>query len=167
MISAPCSDGPSLIVVPHTIAVSELDRIIISGTASGASRALADSLPFLHTPRSIDIVPSSPQREQDGEITGPNMRRPSRAPRHTVGSSTSPVAAPACQNAILAHAADTGADFMVLGGYGQVAACASSFSAAHAPHLEIHDGAGADVQHGGDKILDESSHKWPPVTALP
>jgi nucleotide-binding universal stress UspA family protein len=112
--------GRPLIVVPHTHKQGlKLNRIIVCWDGSRpAARAIADSLPFLQRAKSIDIVVVTGERDKSGEITGTNMRR--HLARHgiTVEIKHFTRGAAGVQNTILAHAADTGADFMVLGGYG-------------------------------------------------
>ena len=112
--------GRPLIVVPHTHKQGlKLDRIIICWDGSRpAARAIADSLPFLQRAKSIDIVVVTGERDKSGEITGTNMRR--HLARHGITVEIKHITrgSAGVQNAILAHAADSGADFMVLGGYG-------------------------------------------------
>jgi nucleotide-binding universal stress UspA family protein len=112
--------GRPLIVVPHTHKQElKLDRIIICWDGSRpAARAIADSLPLLQRAQSIDIVVVTGERDKSGEITGTNMRR--HLARHGITVEIKHITrgGAGVQNAILAHAADTGADFIVLGGYG-------------------------------------------------
>jgi nucleotide-binding universal stress UspA family protein len=112
--------GRPLIVVPHTHKQGlKLDRIIICWDGSRpAARAIADSLPFLQRAKSIDIVVVTGERDKSGEITGTNMRR--HLARHGITVEIKHITrgGAGVQNAILAHASETGADFMVLGGYG-------------------------------------------------
>jgi nucleotide-binding universal stress UspA family protein len=112
--------GRPLIVVPHTHNQGlKLDRIIICWDGSRpAARAIADSLPFLQRGKSIDIVVVTGERDKSGEITGTNMRR--HLARHGITVEIKHITrgGAGVQNAILAHASETGADFMVLGGYG-------------------------------------------------
>jgi len=112
--------GRPLIVVPQAHKQGlKLDRIIICWDGSRpAARAIADSLPFLRRARSIDIVVVTGERDKSGEITGTNMRR--HLARHGINVEIKHITGGGAgvQNAILAHAAETAADFMVLGGYG-------------------------------------------------
>jgi nucleotide-binding universal stress UspA family protein len=112
--------GRPLIVVPRAHKQGlKLDRIIICWDGSRpAARAIADSLPFLRRAQSIDIVVVTGERDKSGEITGTNMRR--HLARHGVNVEIKHITGggSGVQNAILSHAAETGADFMVLGGYG-------------------------------------------------
>jgi len=112
--------GRPLIVVPHAHKQGlKLDRILICWDGSRpAARAIADSLPLLQRGRSIDIVVVTGERDKSGEITGTNMRR--HLARHGINVEIKHItgAGSGVQNAILAHATESGADFMVLGGYG-------------------------------------------------
>jgi nucleotide-binding universal stress UspA family protein len=112
--------GRPLIVVPfdHKQGL-KLERITICWDGSRpAARAIADSLPLLRRAKSIDIVVVTGERDKSGEITGTNMRR--HLARHGINVEIKHITGGGAgvQNAILAHAAETGADFMVLGGYG-------------------------------------------------
>jgi len=112
--------GRPLIVVPldHKQGL-KLERITICWDGSRpAARAIADSLPLLRRAKSIDIVVVTGERDKSGEITGTNMRR--HLARHGINVEIKHITGGGAgvQNAILAHAAETGTDFMVLGGYG-------------------------------------------------
>jgi nucleotide-binding universal stress UspA family protein len=112
--------GRPLIVVPleHKQRLT-LDRIIICWDGSRpAARAIADSLPLLRRAKSIVVVVVTGERDKSGEITGTNMRR--HLARHGIEVEIKHITGGGAgvQNAILAHAAETGTDFMVLGGYG-------------------------------------------------
>jgi nucleotide-binding universal stress UspA family protein len=112
--------GRPLIVVPHAHKQGlKLDRIVICWDGSRpAARAIADSLPFLRRAQSINIVVVTGERDKSGEITGTNMRR--HLARHGINVEIKHITGggSGVQNAILSHAGETGADFMVLGGYG-------------------------------------------------
>jgi nucleotide-binding universal stress UspA family protein len=83
-----------------------------------AARAIADAIPFLKRAKNVEIVVVTGERDKSGEITGANMSR--HLARHGVTVEIKRLAAGNVdvQAAILAHAADSGADFMVLGGFG-------------------------------------------------
>jgi nucleotide-binding universal stress UspA family protein len=113
--------GRPVVVVPyvHKDPV-KLDRILVCWDGSRpAARAIADALPFLRRAKAIEIVVVTGERDKSGEITGTNMRR--HLARHGVEVEIKRITAGGgvdVPNAILSHAADTGAEFMVLGGYG-------------------------------------------------
>lgn len=112
--------GRPLVVVPHAHKQGlKLDRIVICWDGSRpAARAIADSLPFLRRAQSIDIVVVTGERDRSGEITGVNMRR--HLARHGIMVEIKHITGggSGVQSAILSHAAESGTDFMVLGGYG-------------------------------------------------
>jgi nucleotide-binding universal stress UspA family protein len=112
--------GRPVVVVPYvqTKAVS-LERVLVCWDGSRpATRAIADALPFLRRAKAIDIVAVSGERGKGSELVGTNMAR--HLARHGLAVELKRVSAgnvdvPA---AIRTHAAETGADFMVMGGYG-------------------------------------------------
>ena len=75
-------------------------------------------MPFLTRAKNVEILVVTGERDKSGEITGTNMAR--HLARHGVAVEIKrlPVGSTDVQAAILAHAADVGANFMVLGGYG-------------------------------------------------
>ena len=112
--------GRPVVVVPHvqTQGVT-LDRVLVCWDGSRpATRAIADALPFLRRAKALDIVAVSGERGKGSELVGTNMAR--HLARHGLKVelkrlSAGNVDVPA---AITAHATETGADFMVMGGYG-------------------------------------------------
>jgi nucleotide-binding universal stress UspA family protein len=112
--------GRPVVVVPHvqTQGVT-LDRVLVCWDGSRpATRAIADALPFLRRAKAIDIVAVSGERGKGSELVGTNMAR--HLARHGLKVelkrlSAGNVDVPA---AITARATETGADFMVMGGYG-------------------------------------------------
>jgi nucleotide-binding universal stress UspA family protein len=112
--------GRPVVVVPHvqTQGVT-LDRVLVCWDGSRpATRAIADALPFLRRAKAIDIVAVSGERGKGSELVGTNMAR--HLARHGLKVelkrlSAGNVDVPA---AITAHAVETGAAFMVMGGYG-------------------------------------------------
>jgi nucleotide-binding universal stress UspA family protein len=112
--------GRPVVVVPYIQKEGlKLDRVLICWDGSRpAARAIADAIPFLERAKSVDIVVVTGERDKSGEITGKNMRR--HLARHGIETEIKHITAGSvgAQNAILAHAADSGANFIVLGGYG-------------------------------------------------
>jgi nucleotide-binding universal stress UspA family protein len=112
--------GRPIVVVPYvqTQGVT-LERVLVCWDGSRpATRAIADALPFLRRAKAIDIVAVSGERGKGSELVGTNMAR--HLARHGLAVELKRVAAgnvdvPA---AIKAQVAETGADFMVMGGYG-------------------------------------------------
>jgi nucleotide-binding universal stress UspA family protein len=109
-----------VIVVPHIQKQGlMLDRVVACWDGSRpAARAIGDAMPFLTRAKNVEILVVTGERDKSGEITGTNMAR--HLARHGVAVEIKrlPVGSTDVQAAILAHAADVGANFMVLGGYG-------------------------------------------------
>jgi nucleotide-binding universal stress UspA family protein len=112
--------GRPVVVVPYIQKQGiTLNRILACWDGSRpAARAIADSIPFLTRAKAVEIVVVTGERDKSGEITGANMSR--HLARHGVTVEIKRVAADNVdvQSAILAHVADSGADFMVMGGFG-------------------------------------------------
>jgi len=112
--------GRPVVVVPYIQKEGlKLDRALICWDGSRpAARAIADAIPFLERAKAVEIVVVTGERDKSGEITGKNMRR--HLARHGIETEIKHITAGSVgpQTAILAHAADSGANFIVLGGYG-------------------------------------------------
>lgn len=112
--------GRPVIIVPYIQQQGmKLDRVIICWDGSRpAARAIADAMPFLKRAKAIEIVVVAGERDKSGEITGTNMRR--HLARHGIEVTIKHIAGAGSdvQSAILSHAAESGTDFIVLGGYG-------------------------------------------------
>jgi nucleotide-binding universal stress UspA family protein len=112
--------GRPVVVVPYvqTKAVT-LERVLVCWDGSRpATRAIADALPFLRRAKAIDVVAVSGERGKGSELVGTNMAR--HLARHGLTVVLKRVRAGNVDvpSAIRQHAAETGADFMVMGGYG-------------------------------------------------
>lgn len=112
--------GRPVIIVPYIQEQGlKLESVIICWDGSRpAARAIADAMPFLKRAKTIEIVVVAGERDKSGEITGANMRR--HLARHDIEVTIKHIAGAGSdvQNAILSHAANSGTDFIVLGGYG-------------------------------------------------
>jgi nucleotide-binding universal stress UspA family protein len=112
--------GRPVIVVPRTQTQSvSLDKAMICWDGSRpAARAIGDSIPLLERSKTIEIVVVIGERDKSGELTGTNMKR--HLARHGINVEITriPAGQVDAQTAILAHAANSGADFIVMGGYG-------------------------------------------------
>jgi nucleotide-binding universal stress UspA family protein len=112
--------GRPVVVVPfvQTQGIG-LDRVLVCWDGSRpATRAIADALPFLQRAKAVDIVAVSGERGKGRELAGTNMAR--HLARHDIkvelkriNAGDGDIAA-----AIRSHAAERGAQFMVMGGYG-------------------------------------------------
>jgi nucleotide-binding universal stress UspA family protein len=112
--------GRPVVVVPYvqTQPIS-LERVLVCWDGSRpATRAIADALPFLRRAKAIDIVAVSGERGKGGELAGTRMAR--HLARHGLQVEVKRVSSGDVDvpSAIRSHAAETGADFMVMGGYG-------------------------------------------------
>jgi nucleotide-binding universal stress UspA family protein len=84
-----------------------------------AARAIGDAMPFLERAKAVDLVMVAEDRkDDDDESTGTRMSE--HLARHGVKTTIKRMAKGdiAIEDVILSYAADSGADFMVMGGYG-------------------------------------------------
>ena len=111
--------GRPVIMVPYIQKEGlKLDRVLACWDGSRtAARAIADAMPFLERAKAVELLMVGEDRKQD-EIAGVDMIAhlarhgiSARAERTTRGDIS-------IENVILSYAADSGADFMVMGGYG-------------------------------------------------
>jgi nucleotide-binding universal stress UspA family protein len=111
--------GRPLIVVPYIQKQGlKLDRILVSWDGGRtAARAIADAMPLLARAKAVDLVIVT-ERGKNEEITGATMSE--HLARHGVAAAVKRIAKGdiAVQDAILDYAADSGADLIVMGGYG-------------------------------------------------
>ena len=111
--------GRPVIIVPYIQKSGlTLERVLACwGGGRTAARAIADAMPFLERAEAVDLVIVAEERKND-EITG--VRMSEHLTRHGVAVSVKRIAKGdlAVQDVILSYAADSGADFMVMGGYG-------------------------------------------------
>ena len=111
--------GRPVIVVPYIQKSGlTLERVLACWDGGRtAARAIADAMPFLERAKAVDLVIVAEDRKND-EITG--VRMSEHLTRHGVVASVKRIAKGdlAVQDVILSYAADSGADFMVMGGYG-------------------------------------------------
>jgi nucleotide-binding universal stress UspA family protein len=111
--------GRPLLLVPYIQRSGlTLDRVLVCWDGGRtAARAIADAMPFLERAKAVDVVMVEEERKQEA-VTGASMiqhlvRRGIRATaKHTAKGDIS------IENVILSYAADAGADFLVMGGYG-------------------------------------------------
>ena len=111
--------GRPVIVVPYIQKSGlTLERVLACWDGGRtAARAIADAMPFLERAKAVDLVIVAEERKND-EITG--VRMSEHLTRHGVAVSVKRIAKGdlAVQDVILSYAADSGADFLVMGGYG-------------------------------------------------
>jgi nucleotide-binding universal stress UspA family protein len=111
--------GRPLVVVPYiqTRGIT-LERVLACWDGSRtAARAIGDAMPLLERAKAVEVVIVAEERKSE-EMTGANMN--AHLVRHGVAASVKRIAKGdiAIQDALLSYAADSGADFMVMGGYG-------------------------------------------------
>jgi nucleotide-binding universal stress UspA family protein len=114
------SSGRPVLVVPYIQkGPLKLDRVMVCWDASrNAARAIADAMPLLKRAKAIDVVIVASERVKSDEIPGADIgqhlaRHDLKVEVKRIVSTDTDVA-----NTILSHAADTAADFIVMGGYG-------------------------------------------------
>ena len=111
--------GRPVVVVPYIQKQGlTLDRVLACWDGGRMSaRAIADAMPFLERAKAVDIVIVAEERKND-EITGAKLSE--HLARHGIKANVKRIARGglAVDAVILDYAADSGADFMVMGGYG-------------------------------------------------
>lgn len=112
--------GRPVVVVPYIQKSGvSLDRVLVAWDASrSAARAVADAMPFLAKAKAIDVVIVASERAKSDEIAGADIGH--HLARHGLKVEVKRIVATdtGVADTLLLHAADTGADFMVMGGYG-------------------------------------------------
>jgi nucleotide-binding universal stress UspA family protein len=114
------SSGRPVLVVPYIQKDGpRFDRVMVCWDASrNAARAVADAMPLLARAKAVDVVIVANERAKSDEIPGADIGQ--HLARHGMKVDVKRIVATDTDvaNTILSHAADTGADFMVMGGYG-------------------------------------------------
>jgi nucleotide-binding universal stress UspA family protein len=112
--------GRPVVVVPYIQKSGvKLDRVIVAWDASrNAARAIADAMPFLTKAKAIDVVIVANERPKSDEVPGADIGQ--HLARHCLKVDVKHIVATDTDvaNTLLSHAADTSADFIVMGGYG-------------------------------------------------
>jgi nucleotide-binding universal stress UspA family protein len=96
-----------------------LDRVMICWDGSRpAARAVADALPFLKKAKQVEIVIVSEKPNKKDEIPGADLGQ--HLARHDLKVELEHITSPDIDVAstILSYVADSGADMIVMGGYG-------------------------------------------------
>jgi nucleotide-binding universal stress UspA family protein len=111
--------GRPIIVVPYIQKQGlKLDRVIACWDGGRtAARAIADAMPLLDRAKAVDLVIVS-ERGKNDQIAGADMSK--HLARHGIRAELKRIAKGdiSVENAILSYAADSGADLVVMGGYG-------------------------------------------------
>jgi nucleotide-binding universal stress UspA family protein len=120
MEAALFESGRPMLIVPYIQkAPLNLGRIICCWDGSRtAARAIADAMPFLQKAKAVDLVIVGKGKMNEKELTGADMG--AHLARHglKVDVKRIPAADIDVANVVLSYAADTGAEFIVMGGYG-------------------------------------------------
>jgi nucleotide-binding universal stress UspA family protein len=97
----------------------KLDHVMVCWDGSrAAARAAADAMPFLTRSGTTSVVVADTQSAKSADLPGTDIA--THLTRHGVNATIEriPVSKIDVSNAILSYAADTGADLIVMGGYG-------------------------------------------------
>jgi len=112
--------GRPVVVVPYIHQGGlKLDRVLVCWDGSRpAARAVADATPFLARSRAVEVLIVAGGREKSDEIPGADMG--DHLARHGLQVEVTRIVSDDVDvpNMILSHAADSGADVMVMGGFG-------------------------------------------------
>jgi nucleotide-binding universal stress UspA family protein len=112
--------GRPVLVVPYIQkAAMKLDRVMACWDGSrAAARSIADAAPFLSRAKAIDVVTVSKEEGQRNVLPGFDIAH--HLARHKLRVNLKRIVASDIDVAsvLLSHAADTGADMIVMGGYG-------------------------------------------------
>lgn len=118
--SALFESGRPVILVPYIQkAPLKLDRVMVCWDGSrAAARAIADSMPLLERAGQVEVVIVSNEHGKLEEIPGADMGQ--HLARHGLKVDVKRIAGGDIDvaDALLSHAADSSADFIVMGGYG-------------------------------------------------
>jgi nucleotide-binding universal stress UspA family protein len=113
--------GRPVVVVPRGHVAVPLQRIVVAWTPTReATRALHDALPLLATAASVDVVTVDPEVGDAGHGEDPGVDIATHLARHAlrVAVHSVPRAGRSVAATLLGHAAETGAQLLVAGGYG-------------------------------------------------
>jgi nucleotide-binding universal stress UspA family protein len=112
--------GRPVIIVPYIQkAPLKLDRVMVCWDDSRpAARAVADAMPFLEQAKQVEVVIVTNEPRKNNEVEGVDVGQ--HLARHGVNVEVRrmPRGNIDVADALLSHAADSGVDFMVMGGYG-------------------------------------------------
>jgi nucleotide-binding universal stress UspA family protein len=118
--SALFESGRPVVMVPYIQkAPLKLDRVMVCWDGSrAATRAIADAMPLLARAGRVEVVIVANDPGKQDEIPGADMGRHLARHGFKVGVTRFAAAGIDVADALLSHAADSGADFIVMGGYG-------------------------------------------------
>jgi nucleotide-binding universal stress UspA family protein len=112
--------GRPAIVVPYVHKDEfTVDRVLVCWDGGQhAARAVADSLPLLRQAKQIDVITVAAADKEGNNVPGADIG--THLARHGLKVAVQEIVAPdiGVADAVLSHAADMSADFIVMGGYG-------------------------------------------------
>jgi nucleotide-binding universal stress UspA family protein len=112
--------GRPVIFVPYIQKAGlKLDRVIVCWDGSrAATRAVADSLPFLQKAKQVEIVMVASKAGKSDEVPGADLGQ--HLARHGLKVDVKRITSPDIDvtSTVLSYAADSSADMIVMGGYG-------------------------------------------------
>jgi nucleotide-binding universal stress UspA family protein len=112
--------GRPMIIVPYIQkGPLKLDRVMVGWDGSRqAARAIGDAMPLLAKAGKVDVVIVTNERGKEDEIEGADMGE--HLARHGLKVDVKRIAGGNIDvaDALLSHVADSGTDFIVMGGYG-------------------------------------------------
>jgi nucleotide-binding universal stress UspA family protein len=112
--------GRPVLAVPYIQKAGlALERVMVCWDGSrNAARAAADAMPFLARARKVEVVMVTGERAKSDELPGADVAQ--HLARHGLDVTVQRLVSVDTDvaNTILSHAADAGADFIVMGGYG-------------------------------------------------
>ena len=112
--------GRPVVIVPYfQKGALKLDNVMVCWDGGRtAARAIADAMPFLARAKAVEVISVTGEPGKDGEVAGADIAH--HLARHGVKVEVERLVAGEIDvaNTILSYAADTGTDFIVMGGYG-------------------------------------------------
>jgi nucleotide-binding universal stress UspA family protein len=114
------ASGRPVLVVPYIQrAALTLDRMLVCWNGSpNAARAVGDAMPLLHRAKKVEVLIVLGDARRTDELEGADIAE--HLARHGLNVEVErlPAIKGDVTDTILSHAADVGADFLVMGGYG-------------------------------------------------
>jgi nucleotide-binding universal stress UspA family protein len=111
--------GRPVIVVPYVHKAGVPDRVVVCWNGGRtAARATADAMPFLHRAKHVDVIIVGPEVNKTAEASGSEIGK--HLARHGLNVQVKYISQGNLRvsAAILAYAAESRADLLVMGGYG-------------------------------------------------
>lgn len=111
--------GRPVLVVPYIQKQgAKLERVVVCWDGSrNAARAIADAMPLLHRAKAVDVLIVASEAGKSTDVPGADIGQ--HLARHGLKVDVKRITADIeVADAILSHAADSGADLLVMGGYG-------------------------------------------------